>query len=244
MGNFAVVSSGMSELPVHVDLDGDVLVIRLDDGKANALSHQSIDLTNAALDRAESEAKAVAIFGRPGKFCAGFDLAVMKSGQQASSALVKEGARLSMRLFGLPLPTVAGCTGHALAAGAILLNACDVRIGATGDFKIGMNEVSIGMPLPIFAVELARERLTKQAFPAATGLAQVYNPTNAAVAGYLDRVVSPEALESEVLSTAHTYAASLSRSGFARTRTNVRQATIDHVHATLDADLGDFDVAS
>lgn len=234
----------MSDLPVVVDLDGDVLTIRMDDGKANALSHQSIELVHAALDRAEAEAKAVAIFGRPGKFCAGFDLAVMKSGQEASSNLVKEGARLSMRIFGLPLPTIAGCTGHALAAGAILLNACDVRIGVSGEFKLGMNEVSIGMPLPIFAVELARERLTKKAFPAATALAQVYSPDDAVDAGYLDRVVDGDNLESEVLTTAQAYADTLSRSGFARTRTAVRQATIDHVLATLDADLGDFSVGS
>lgn len=234
----------MSDLPVLVDLEGDVLAIRLDDGKVNALSHQSIELVHAGLDRAEAEAKAVAIFGRPGKFCAGFDLSVMKAGQEASSALVKEGARLSMRIFGLPLPTIAGCTGHALAAGAILLNACDVRIGTAGDFKLGMNEVSIGMPLPIFAVELARERLTKRAFPAATGLAQVYSPDDAVSAGYLDQVVEADNLEAEVMAVAQAYADTLSRSGFAKTRTTVRQATIDHVLATLDADLGDFSVDS
>ena len=40
--------------------------------------------------------------------------------------------------------------------GAILLFTSDVRIGAEGTFKIGLNEVAIGMPVPRFAVELGR----------------------------------------------------------------------------------------
>ena len=55
-------------------------LIRMDDGKANALSFDMIEQVNAALDRAEAAAKTVVLSGRPGKFSAGFDLSIMSQG--------------------------------------------------------------------------------------------------------------------------------------------------------------------
>ena len=53
---------------IQYRLDGAVAVITMDDGKANALSPASITALDAALDRAEEEAKAVVLAGRPGRF--------------------------------------------------------------------------------------------------------------------------------------------------------------------------------
>src|SRR5690606_35275794 len=112
----------------------------------------------AALDRAEREAKAVVVLGRPGRFSAGFDLKVMMSSPDAARALVLEGGALLLRVLELPLPVVTASTGHAIAGGLLLLATGDVRLGAGGDFKLGLNEVANGMPVPIFAHELARMR--------------------------------------------------------------------------------------
>ena len=114
-------------------LDGHVAVLTFDDGKANALSHQALDALEAALDRAEADpdARAILLAGRPGRFSAGFDLATMTAGVEEMRWLVGAGANLIARLLLEPLPVVAACTGHALAAGALLLLACDQRIGAS-----------------------------------------------------------------------------------------------------------------
>lgn len=64
-------------------------------------------------------------------------------------AAAKAGAMLGHTLYVSPLPVVIGCTGHALAMGAIPPFCGDVRIGAEGPYKIGMNEVAIGMPVPL-----------------------------------------------------------------------------------------------
>ena len=84
-----------------------------------------------------------------------------------------------MRLYMHPQPVVVAVTGHALAAGALLALACDVRIGADVPAKIGLNETSIGMPLPLFATELARDRLSPTAFVRATLAAEIYDPEGA-----------------------------------------------------------------
>ena len=211
----------MSEA-VRYELDGDVASIFFDDGKANALSHAAIDALNGALDRAEGEAKALVIAGRPGRFSAGFDLSVMNAGVDAVRALVRAGAELSVRLYAFERPVVLACTGHALAAGAILLMAGDVRIGAAGEFKIGLNEVTLGMPIPHFAAELARDRLSRRHLTSATSLATIYSPEGAVDAGFLDLIVPAEAVITTAQERAATLAATLSGPAFRTTRTNLR----------------------
>ena len=220
-------------------LDDGVAVITIDDGKANAVSHALLAELNAALDRAEAEARAVVIVGRDGKFSAGFDLAAMTASAESMRALVIEGAHLLMRLYGLGLPTVAACTGHALAAGALFLLACDERIGAEGNAKIGLNEVAIGMALPIFAVEMARDRLVKGQFGPATMGARIYDPAGAVLAGYLDEVVPPEAVVETALAAGHRLAA-LRTGAYARTKQTARAAGIAEILATLEADMAEI----
>lgn len=217
-------------------LDGDVAVLRLDDGKANAIGPDTVAALDEALTRAEAEAGALLLVGREGKLSAGFDLSVMTSGEEAMRALVRGGAEVLVRLYASPLPTVVACTGHALAMGALLLLAADTRIGADGPFKVGLNEVAIGMGLPIFAVELARDRLAPPAFTAATIQGAVYTPADALAAGYLDRLVAPDELEATAREEAGRLA-QLRRGAVAHTKVRARQATIDRILATLDEDM-------
>ena len=226
----------MTPGPVTYELDGNVAVIRLDDGKANAISHEVLDALHEALDRAERDARAVVIAGRDGRFSAGFHLPTMTAGTAEMRGLVSAGAELLLRVYLLPLPVVVACTGHALAAGALVLLVGDTRVGAAGGFKIGLNEVAIGMQLPIFAVELARDRLTPSQFTPATIQARIYDPTDAVAAGYLDVVVTPD----EVLPTAVAEAARLAelRTGaYAETKARARTTTADFLLSTLADDM-------
>lgn len=225
----------MTELTSY-RLDDGIAVITLDDGKANAVSHATLAELSAHLDRAEFEARAVVLVGREGKFSAGFDLKAMTESTESMRGLVTSGARFLMRLYGLGLPTVAACTGHALAAGALVLLSCDHRVGADVPAKIGLNEVAIGMPLPVFAVELARDRLLKSQFGTATFGAKVYDPAGAAAAGYLDRVAPAESVVAEAIAEARRLG-ELRTGAYARTKLAARQATIEHVLATLEADM-------
>jgi len=141
-----------------------------------------------------------------------------------------------MKLYGYPLPTIAACTGHALAAGAILLLSADHRVGADVPAKIGMNEVAIGMGLPIFAVELARDRLNPTQFGAATMAARIYDPAGATAAGYLDRVVPAESVVAEAIADARQLA-QLKTGAYSLTKRQTRQRSIDYILATLDDDI-------
>ncbi len=227
--------------PLTTTIRDGVAVLRFDDGKANVLSHAAIDAFEAALDRAAEEARAVCIIGREGKLCAGFDLSVMTGEPDGARQLVSRGAELLMRLYLHPQPVVVAVTGHALAAGALLVLVCDVRIGADLPAKIGLNETSIGMPLPQFAAELARDRLTPTAFVRATLAAEIYDPAGAVEVGYLDRVVSADEVVDAALAEAGRLSAYRSRA-YARTKEVLRRATVDRVQAGTAADLALFSV--
>lgn len=222
---------------VTIESSGDVAILRLDDGKANALSPSVLEALGSALDQAEEAGQAVLLVGRPGRFSAGFDLGVMREGVPgAARDMVAGGARLALRLARHPGPVVIGCTGHALAMGAVLLTAVDSRIGALGDFKLGFNEVAIGMTTPLFLVEFARNRISKRHNLRAIVQAEIYDPVGAVDAGFLDRAVEPERVFDEAVAEAERLA-KLPRAAYVHTRARLFGASLDAIEADLEADM-------
>lgn len=226
----------MASEKVRYQLHDRTAVITMDDGKANALSHEVIDALQEALARAEREAAAVLLTGRPNRLSGGFDLGEMTAGAESARRLVTAGAELMLRLYLFPRPVVVACNGHALAAGAILLLVADLRLGAAGSFKIGLNEVSIGLTLPIFATELARDRLSKRHFSAAVTQAHIFDPEGACDAGFLDATTTPDTLLDASLARAEILAG-LPHPAFRNTKLNERSATVQHIRDTLTADM-------
>jgi enoyl-CoA hydratase len=196
----------MSELVTTTDQEHFTSIV-MDDGKANALCFDMLQQLNAALDQAQQAAKVVVISGRPGKFSAGFDLSVMGRMDDATVDLLRQGAGLSRRLLNFDTPVIAAATGHALAMGALMLLSVDYRIGVQGNYKLGLNEVAIGMTLPHFGVELARARLSRRHLNAAVSLARVYDGAGAVDAGFLDEAVEPDQLTTHAAAVAEQFAA-------------------------------------
>jgi enoyl-CoA hydratase len=218
---------------VRYEQEGDVAVLTMDDGKANAFG---INMTTAlmdGLDRASAEAGAVVLAGRPGVLCAGFDLSVIRGGDpEKKTAMRNAGVEALLRLYMHPQPLVIACTGHAVAAGALILLTGDRRIGAAGAFKIGLNEIAIGMTLPIFGLELARDRLDPRALNAAVLGATIYDPAGATAAGYLDQVEDPDALLVESLRVAQEMTA-LDAAAYGATKALLRGETVAKIRATM-----------
>jgi enoyl-CoA hydratase len=208
----------------------------MDDGKANALSDAMLGALLESLLRAEKEAKAAVLVGRPDRFCAGFDLRTMMAGPDAATALLRRGVDVMMKLYALEIPLVVACTGHALAGGALVVLTGDVRIGAAGAYRIGLNEVSIGIPVPLLALAFARDRILPTELVSATLLSKIYAPDEAARVGWLDEVVPA----GDVLARAKVEAervGALAQPAFRQTKSRLRGATIAHIMATLDADM-------
>jgi enoyl-CoA hydratase len=223
--------------PVQLSIEDDVAVVRLDDGKANAVSHRLLEQLHEALDTAEAEASAVALIGREGRFSAGYDLSVMTQGADATRGLVKAGGELLVRLYTHPQPTVAAVTGHALAAGVLLTLACDTRIGSADlPAKIGLNETAIGMGLPWYGIRLGEARLSVRHRQRAVLQAEIYDMAGALDAGYLDELVAADTVVDTAIERARTLG-QLPGSAYGFTKRRLRQALADEILAGLDADM-------
>ena len=226
----------MSQIVSYAEEDKYSL-IRMDDGKANAIGFDMLEQLNAALDQAESAGKVVIIVGRSGKFSAGFDLSVMGQGGDDMMRLLRGGASLSQRLLQFPTPVVLAVTGHALAMGGLILLSADYRIGTEGEFKLGLNEVAIGMTLPYFGVELARARLDPAHFELSVSCAYLYDAVGAVEAGYLDESVGVD----QILSRAKAVAKQLSNLDMAAhkaTKDRVRQPLNEAMVKVIATELG------
>jgi enoyl-CoA hydratase len=227
--------------PVTEEQHGRVLVATIANGKANALSYAVIDALGAALGKVEqSEGNeqgpgALLITATPGMLSGGFDLAVMKSGPREAGRLVTAGGAFFTRCFASPAPVVVACTGHAIAAGALLLLGADYRVGALGAFRIGLIETQIGMVLPRWAVELSEERLSRRHFQQATVAARIYDPSGAVDAGFLDVAVAPERVLEEAMVEAERLAA-LPRAAYAGQVKMNRGARLARLDAAVAAD--------
>ncbi len=139
--------------PVHYATKDSIAVIKMDDGKVNALGPTMQQALNDAIDRAEADdAGALVITGNERVFSGGFDLKILTSGEvQPAIDMLRGGFELAYRLLSFPKPVVMACTGHAIAMGAFLLSSGDHRVAAHA-YNIQANEVAIGMVIPYAAL--------------------------------------------------------------------------------------------
>lgn len=224
------------ESRIGVASAGGVVRIRLDDGKVNAMSTEMLGEIAGALDAAEQAEAIVVLRGREGIFSAGFDLPTFSRGLDATVEMLAAGARLVERLLSFPRPVVTVCTGHAYPMGAFLMLAADVRLGIEGPWRIGMNEVAIGLTVPRFAVELARHRLAPHGFARIT-TAPMFGPQEAMRMGYLDRVVEADELDAALDQELDRLRA-LDMTHFAPTKTRINELVLRAVGTALDQEIG------
>lgn len=226
----------MSQL-VTYEPAGPIARITMDDGKVNVMSPDMLGALHEAFDRAEADGAIVVLTGREGIFSAGFDLKILRhGGADEHHTMLRRGAELALRVLSFPTPVVSACNGHALPMGAFLMLASDVRIGADGPFLIGLNEVAIGLTVPQFAIELARQRLTPAYYSRSLMTGQRFAPQEAVHAGYLDRVVAPGQLLQEAEAAALALAG-IHLPSHAATKKKARKEAIAAIRAAIDLEL-------
>ena len=223
---------------VNCEVREGIARINLDDGKVNVMSTAMLGEIARALDHAEAHADIVILrSGRPGIFSAGFDLRVFAAGDALRSLeMVRAGAELALRLMSFPAPTIGVMEGHAFPMGTFLLLACDLRLGARGPHRMGLNEVAIGIAPPGFAIELARSRLHPAWLSRTVTLGEMYEPDEALAAGFLDRIVAPELVDT-TLAEITTGLRSIHKPSHATAKKRLRQSAMEAMRAAIEREL-------
>jgi len=226
----------MTELAAY-ELDGRIATITMDDGKVNAFSIPMLKAVHGAFDQADRDGAIVVLTGRENYFSAGFDLKVFAGGEiDQVIEMLTLGATLAERILGFATPVITACPGHTIAAGAFMTLAADLRIGVDGPFQIGLNEVKIGLTVPWFVVELARQRLQPAHFNRSVVSATMYSPPEAITAGFLDRVVPADELRAASLDAAATLA-ELNPQAHAATKLRARGDALKAIRSAIEAEL-------
>ena len=214
-----------------------VAVVTLDDGKVNAMTRPFFEGLNAALDQAEKDAGALVITGRPGAFSAGLNLKVLPTlpPDELRRTLTAFGKTM-LRVFTFPMPTIAAVSGHAIAGGAMLAFACDMRYLADGPFRLHLNETAIGLPLPTWALMLGQSAVPKRWHTEAMLLARAYSPAEALERDIVDDVVPPEQLLERALTAAAPLTA-LNRAAYATSKARHRAMAVEWAEARIEPEL-------
>ena len=168
----------------------------MDRPPANALNRELVGKLIAALEAARMDgARAIVLTGRPGMFSGGLDVPeLLPLGRPEIAAFWGEFFRLTRQLAASPVPVIAAVSGHAPAGGAVLALHCDWRIGVRGKFRMGLNEVRVGLPVPaaiLVALELAvGPRLARRM----SARGELVSMDEALQVGLVDELVEPDEL--------------------------------------------------
>ena len=180
-----------------------VTVLRLQHGKVNALDTELLRAITAAM-RELDPAGAVVITGHGSAFSAGVDLKrIVDGGQPYVREFLPALTEMFLAVFNHPGPALAAVNGHAIAGGCVLAAACDVRLMSGG--RIGLAELTVGVPFPTVALEIMRHAIG----PAAGNLvltARLLDAAQAQSIGLIHDVEAPEALLDSAVALAQTMA--------------------------------------
>ena len=178
---------------MKIETHGDVAVVRLEAGKANAMNTALLDGIDALLDEVEaSDARAVVLTGYDRFFCAGLDLvSLSKLDRAGMDAFMRHFERVMPRIFFLPLPVVAAVNGHAVAGGCVLALQADLRVMAAGA-KMGLNEIALGVGLPPSVVVSLQHRVGPHAAFEIVMTGQLYDAEIAHEKDLVDEVAPPD----------------------------------------------------
>ena len=185
-----------------------VLLLRLAEGKANAMSLEFCEALTARFAALPS-ARAVVLTGTGHIFSAGVDLKRLVEG---GSAYVRKFlpalSTMLATVFSHPAPVVAAINGHAIAGGCILACAADRRLMLRDGGRIGVTELLVGVPFPPVAMEIMRCATPSQFFAEAIFSGATYAALEAAERGWVHDVIEEEhALLDRALESASALAA-------------------------------------
>jgi len=214
----------------------EVAILRLDDGRANAIGPAFLDGMEGALDGL-GDARAVVVVGFGAIFSAGLDLpSLIALDEPAMQAFIARFGEVMLRLFTLPRPVVAAVNGHAVAGGCVLALQADVRVGADREgTKIGLNETALGIGLPSVVVETLRFRVPASSLVPIALEGRLFGARDALALGLLDELAAPEALEARAVARARELAA-IPPVAFAQVKAMLRAPVVERVRAEAAVD--------
>jgi enoyl-CoA hydratase len=187
---------------------GDVLVLRMQHGKVNALDLELLRALAEGLEElAVGDTRPVVLTGTGSAFSAGVDLKrIVDGGAQYAAEFLPALDRAFESVLHFPRPLIAAINGHAIAGGCILACASDRRVLARGKARIGAPELRVGVAWPVLAIEILRAGVRHECFREMVYGGKTYLPEEALEVGLVDELVDADQLLARALEVARDLA--------------------------------------
>jgi len=219
---------------MKLEREGPVALLRMENGKANAMSPLLLERLDGLLGQL-GDARAAVITGQGNAFSAGLDLPTLSEMDRAAMrAFIRRFEHVMMRLFELPIPVIAAVNGHAVAGGCVLALQADLRIAADRDSKIGLNETQLGIGLPAAVVETLRWQVPGSSLAPIALEGRLWSPREALQLGLLHEVVPEAELLPRAVQRAHALTA-LPPSGLRMVKESLRKSVAAAARAGQEA---------
>jgi Delta3-Delta2-enoyl-CoA isomerase len=216
---------------------GDVREIRLNRPPANALNQALVmQLTQRLRAAVQDGSRAVVLSGQPGMFSGGLDVPMLITlDWNEMQRFMRAVLALQLQLAVMPIPVIAAITGHCAAAACVVALFCDHRIMAQGEFKIGLNEVAVGLPPGRIAYQAFRRMVGARLADHLVVRGEFIQPEEALRIGLVDLVTTQEQVIPSAIEYARTYAR-LPQEALSDTRRAAREDLVKMVEASMRDD--------
>jgi enoyl-CoA hydratase len=172
-----------------------VTTIRLEGGKANAMTSELLDTIERGIDDFErGPSRAAVLTGYDKFFSAGLAIPkLVDLDRPAMHVFIEKFGRAMTRVLACEKPIVAAINGHAIAGGCVLALMCDWRVIVDeASVRIGLNETQLGIGLPAIVVEPLRAQVPATSLVPIAMEGRLFAPADALAIG-LVHVMVPSA---------------------------------------------------
>ena len=214
----------------------EVAILRLQGGKANAMSSEVLDLIERLIDRFEaSEARAAVLVGYERYFSAGLALPLLVELERpAMRQFITRFGDVMLRVFRAPRPIVAAINGHAIAGGCVLALQCDWRVMVDApEARIGLNETQLGIGLPTSVLEPLKLAVPPASLVPIAYEGRLFSPEEALRLGLVHELSPASELEARATARARALAA-VPSTAVAQVKLGLRRAALEAIARLAD----------
>jgi len=212
--------------------------ITLNNGMINSITTELLNNLINYITNAEKTYEGIIITGNEKFFSMGFHLPeLLQKDEKNLLDFYNLFNEFILKLYTLPIPTCSVLTGHAVAGGCIIALATDFRFAVPAK-KIGLNEINIGLPVPLLAQEILNNIVFGKYFKEMLYFGEFITTNVAYNFGLVDEIFTFEDIHNKafekikLLSQKNKKAFSIMKSNF--TKTIVRKY---REHKDLDSEL-------